>query len=619
MQLSLKIQEQLIEKIRLKFDIDQNKAKSTVKDLKDILNKENQNFFYVLQYTLHFSHKPDFIKDLLSISIEIFSFLLLEYPQNQKELEEIYYRFIHMIFLQRCFYARKLEQRSKSVQNILGHVSDKLESSLKTQELMIANISHEMRTSLNAVSGYLSLIDKEKLSYEKDKNFLKKACTSTEMLKTLVADILDVSKMNSGQLEMKEEPFYLDEIILKCIDNIALGLKDKTIKFIKDIDIVPQKLLGDHYHINEILTNLLSNAIKYTELGTVSLNVELKEENKNSATISFCVEDTGKGISPKELETLFDPYSRFIPEKEGIGLGLHISSRLVERLGGELKVKSTISKGSVFYFVLIIKKFKEENKIDFTNKVLYFFNNQDKKSKLEEKYELFRQWGASVQYCNNEQAFTSHLLDLREKIPDVISINANSEEYIRYDALINYLKSTKRFSKTLFIAEEIGENLSLKYFDKINEYFTPLSTYCDFFNSLKYSKNNQAKKDKINISILAVDDMETNLEVLKLFIAKRFPKAKIDLALGGYEAIGMYKTNSYDIIFLDLKMPGQSGYKVFKKLKKIKNKTLPPVYALTADVYKSTYEDVMEVGFTGLLEKPLQLDILFKCIEKVIK
>jgi CheY-like chemotaxis protein len=144
------------------------------------------------------------------------------------------------------------------------------------------------------------------------------------------------------------------------------------------------------------------------------------------------------------------------------------------------------------------------------------------------------------------------------------------------------------------------------------EHAAPVNVYDKMLNTVK----NEYSNEEENVSLLVIDDTETNLDIFKLFVSKRFPNITIDLAGGGYEGIGMFKIKEYDLVFLDLKMPGLNGFEVLKKLEKLGD--LPPIYAFSADIYKSNFEKVEEYGFAGLLEKPLQPEKLFKIIQKVI-
>ncbi len=497
-------------------------------------------------------------------------------------------------------------------------MTERLNKMLDTQKLMIANISHEMRTSLNAITGYITLInDKDVLSGE-DKAYLEKANNSASVLRALVSDILDISKINSGQMEIKNTLFWLDETILHSIDNVMLEANKKNLEFTTDVVFFPYRLLGDAQRIMEILTNLLSNAIKFTDSGSVHLSVEKTVESDDVVKIVFRVEDSGIGMSSEETKEIFEPYTRFKSERQGVGLGMYISHRLAKKMDGSLSVHSKEGEGSVFDFTVRLKQ-EIDSSVHMENRQICFFNDTKDahhQNVFKQKLHLLEQYGAKITSFTDETEFTNQLLNMQGKIPDIISITTYPKAYPKYDALINYLKNIKKFNKTYFIAEQTGSRLPLNNFDKTFERFSTVPAYIHAIEMLNKRTGKEDLSTTNELRILAVDDIATNLEVLKLFITNKYPGAVLDMALGGYEAVGMYKTSKYNLVFLDLKMPGLNGFNVLEKLKSIKMP--PPVYALTADVYKDTFDRVMDAGFTGMLEKPLQPEILFETIEKVM-
>ena len=621
MKLHKKDKQQIIENVVSRFDMEIAKAKILVYYLEKALLGETNEFFYTVKYTMHFQNSPEYSMQVLKCALETFSFLLSkeEYASKKKELKEFFYLFFEMIFIQRCRYAKVIEERENAVHTVLERVSERLNQTLDTQQLMISGISHDMRTSLNAIIGYISFIKEKNILTGEDRTFLNKAENASSTLKNLVTGILDITKINTGQMEIKEDFFWLDKMILKCIDNIGIGLKNKDVDFKVEVDLFPKKVFGDAQRLMEIIVNLLSNAIKYTDRGFVHLKVRKNRESDDTVEMLFEVEDSGIGMAPKELKNMFKPYSRFKTDREGVGLGLHIVQILAQKLGGSLSTKSKVGVGSTFSFTITLQK--ETNELSKTDeRTICFFNDQKEIYSFDKKLLFLREHGCKIIKFSDAEKFIKYLLTPKEKTLDIVSIVSSRNGYIKYDALVNYLKKLKRCSKTAFIAEETGPNVSLEHFDKIYHYFAPISTYIESPQVLDKEENirkTDAKKQK-NIHILAVDDIETNLEVLKLFIKKKYPFTTIDLAAGGYEALGMYKAKAtYDLILMDLKMPGLNGFEVLKKLKTTHDH-LPPIYALTADIYKDTYDKVAQAGFNGLLQKPLQENYLFETIEKAI-
>lgn len=614
MKLLLEDIEYLITMSMKKFRLTRAGAEKVTQKVQNMLEHNDAALLYDIAYTINYKNNTPFIRKILAHILECFTYIYRkeEYKEFQKELEKIYWDFQTDLFIQLCDNTHQIEERNDAARRILLHTSKRLSTTLDTQELMIANISHEMRTSLNAIYGYLSFIDEKDILRTEEKNYLRKASSATNSLKALVSDILNVTKLNSGQIEIIEESFWLDKMILKCIDNVSLELKGKPAITLKtNIDFLATKVYGDQNHIMEIIINILSNAIKYTEKGFIELSLDYHEIKNNMISIQIQINDSGIGMTPEQVEQIFAPYSRFKTEKKGLGLGLHIAKELAKKLNGKLKVESTFGEGSQFCFQVNLK-IDKDIKIDLKGKKVCYYIGDDSVN-LEKKMNFMRESGADLHIFDNESKFIHSLLTNESCEPDYAMIITDRGGYAKFDALIYYLRTLDIFKKTIFIAEKIPSDISLNYFSKTYEYIAPISIYNKKKNKIT-NKKSEITND--SISILAVDDTETNLEILKMFIGKLFPNIIVDVALGGYEAIGMYKIKKYNLVFLDLKMPGLNGFEVLSKLRQIRSDTT--VYAFTADVYKSNYDKVIEAGFAGLMEKPLQPKMLKKIIQGIL-
>ena len=599
------------------FTLSKEYTKKLSKEIASIFRKGNlEELFQILKYEVYTQHSKEFSNQILLMIFKLNFYLQSKYSADAKKINMLVYELVSTIYNQNIFELEKLEKSSKRVQNTLLHMTKKLDHSLHTQQLMLANISHEMRTSLNAILGYSSYILENKISKYDKEEYLEKIQKASISLKALVSDILDVSKISSDQMEIKNSPFWLDETIIQSIDNISLLTQNKHINLTTHVDCFIVQLFGDAQRIMQIITNLLSNAIKFTPAnGNVDLKAKVIESSHSTTSIVIDIKDDGIGMDEEELKDILQPYVRLENKTQGLGLGLHITHKLLQKMGGKLSVESTKGKGSTFSVYLTLNHMKS-HKISLKNRCFYFYNDTkdpERREILKHKVELLESLGANVQLFANENKFIQKLLNLKKNIPDLISISSSDGNYAEFDALVYYLKIKPLFKNTFFVAEQTINHPDLIAFDKSFKYFANISTY---FNGMKTLSKKLSTTTTIELNILAIDDIETNLEILKLLIEKKFPHAHLDLALGGYEAIGMYKAKSYDLIFLDLKMPGLDGFSVLKKL--IEIKTPPPIYALTADVYKDTYQKVKSIGFTGLHEKPLKPNMIFETIEGVI-
>jgi len=616
MQLEIFQRNYLISEVMEKFDRSREEAIQTIKELEALLLHEDETIIYDLQYKIFINDNPEYTRALVQFLFESFVYLYetAKSDEEKKVLQIGNRKVFDFLFIERCSYAKQIEKQSITAQNILKNVSDQLNSLLQTQERMIANLSHDMRTSLNAIMGYLNILDDNKSLHGEEKFYLQKAMSGAVSLQSLVKDILDLTKLNSGQLEIKKEFFDIDEMLIECIDHIpSIMREEQNINFQYHSKFMPYRIYGDKMHIMEILINFLTNAFKYTKTGFIDFSMDYTID-ADKITVVFSVSDSGIGMTKEQVDDVFSPYSRYKTDEKGLGLGMYITKHLSEKLGGTLDVQSTYKEGSTFSFTYTSKY--SPKKLSLKGKHFCFYVEEKRMNEyVKEKMHFLETSGVKIKYYNKESELINYLLSTQEDVPDIISIMAEPNSYTKFDALIYYLKNNHFFDNTLFIAENMHEYISLKYFDNLYEYCAPLSHYETLLNDVN---DDVDKVEKLDISVLVIDDMETNLEIFKLFIQKEYPHAKIDLAGGGYEALGMCKVKTYDVVFLDLKMPGMSGFEVIQKLKK-HGSFLMPIYAFTADVYKSTYEKTEEYGFAGVLEKPLNPEKLYTILNKIQK
>lgn len=235
----------------------------------------------------------------------------------------------------------------------------------QAKSTFLANMSHELRTPLNSILGYTQILSRDNTLGTKQQENLRIMQRSGEYLLTLINDILDLSKIEADKIELHPIEMELDEFLTDLTMLFKLRAQQKNIDFVyQPLTLLPQGLLVDEKRLRQVLINLLSNAVKFTEIGSVTLKVSYHDKN-----IQFHIEDTGPGIDPEELEKIFQPFHQVgnvSKRSEGTGLGLSITQRLVETMGGQLYVESTLGQGSIFKVVLElpeIRLFKKEREI----------------------------------------------------------------------------------------------------------------------------------------------------------------------------------------------------------------------------------------------------------------
>lgn len=228
----------------------------------------------------------------------------------------------------------------------------KLLRAQKAKELFLANISHEIRTPINGISGMVTLLSKDKYSKDAD-IYLGAIKTASESLKVIINDILDLTSIESGKFRIEKIPFDISELISSLLDSFSHIAVEKNILLHYDLrDDVPKELVGDPVRLNQILSNLLSNALKFTPKGHIKLNCSIHKQKKELVEIKFEVNDTGIGIASSKQKSIFKSFSQGDPSVNrkygGSGLGLTIAKQLVELQNGSISLKSEIHKGSTF-------------------------------------------------------------------------------------------------------------------------------------------------------------------------------------------------------------------------------------------------------------------------------
>lgn len=226
----------------------------------------------------------------------------------------------------------------------------------RARDIFLANMSHEIRTPINTMLGLNELIIRESQD-ETIKGYALDIKYAGDILLSLVSDILDFSRIQSGKMELLEGIYDISSLLNDLINSITIPLRRKKLRLTLDVaSDVPDKLSGDEIHLKQIIGNLLSNAVKYTKEGTVTLHLSWKKHKKDEIMLEISVEDTGIGVKESDIDKIFDTFSRIDMEasrsEDGSGLGLAVTNKLVEMMGGKLQVKSEYGKGSVFSFAI---------------------------------------------------------------------------------------------------------------------------------------------------------------------------------------------------------------------------------------------------------------------------
>ena len=518
----------------------------------------------------------------------------------------------------------------------------------------LSSMSHEIRTPLNAIVGFSECIEQAH-TLEEAKENANDIITASNTLLEIVNGILDISKIEAGKIEITNSNYNTKELFESTAKLIQARIGDKPLNFKVEIaEDIPDVLYGDKFNIKKVMINLLTNAVKYTESGYVDFKVTCVKSN-NICRLIIAVEDSGRGIKPKDIDKLFTKFNRFDEDRnttiEGTGLGLAITKQLVELMNGKIVVQSVYGKGSRFTVALDqrITLEKAENtksvetnlNLDLTGyKVLVVDDNKlnlKVASKILSNYKLTIETVESGFECLDlihkgnhydlillddmmpKMRGTEVIKELKQnpnfKIP-TIALTANAisgmkEKYIQ-DGFDDFL--SKPIEK-----EELYK--ALYQYIYLNKKQTPVEIKVEPEVQKEEEKQELPKiENTIDLTgknILIVDDNNLNIKVASNLIKKYGPT--INSVNSGQDCIDKINNGAtYDLIFMDDMMPNMSGTETFHHLKE-NPKFHIPVCMLTANAIEGMKENYLKEGFDDYMSKPINKTELERVLVKFLK
>jgi len=509
-------------------------------------------------------------------------------------------------------------------------------ASIAKSEFM-ANISHELRTPMNGIIGFTDLLLTSQLT-RMQRDYLQNVSKSAYNLLNIINDILDFSKLEAGKLMIDCTTFRLGELIEEAADILSIKAQEKGLELVCNTDIgLPSQFSGDEMRIRQILINLIGNSIKFTAGGEVSVTARMTstvydKEGKKYVGVDISVKDTGIGISPAKLDKIFESFTQVDSSTTrhfgGTGLGLTISRRLAELMGGDLSVTSQLGKGSTFTLHLPLEVIDDQPRTDLVTKELLrnVLIVDDNATNCQFLLGVFSYLAipaiacysgaealAAIKKANMEgQPFdlilTDHQMPGMDGIQLVEKIMADAGSP---DQPVIMMLSSLEKSNFLPRAEKIGIHKFLSKPVKLNELLGLLSRVFEGTGGEREQVPAAPgiRRYEHRNKILVAEDNELNMEL----IAEILSRMGLDVirAGNGEEVIALLMEHAPAMVLMDLNMPVMDGYTATAEIRKSPRPFCDvPVIALTADAMKEDKERCLRVGMDDFISKPFRIEEL---------
>ena len=526
------------------------------------------------------------------------------------------------------------------------HINKKLkvtareaEHANKAKTDFLSTMSHDIRTPMNAIIGLTTLAEKDLGDVESTKESLRKISLASNHLLTLINDILDISKVESGKLKLSPQSFSIAETVENLVNISQPMIKEKKIIFSFHIDKMEKEYLyTDQLRLNQIYINILSNAIKYTEPGG-RVSVDMSEEESSipgCVRLTYVVADSGIGMSPEFMQTMYQPFSRQTDSRvnsiEGTGLGLAITKQMVDLMGGRIDCQSEQGKGTTFTVTLDVPqadKQLDDIQLDQVNALIV----DDDEIVLQTMVSEFQSLGSAAEIAHSgkealEMLTRKHesgkdytLVILDWKMPDMDGIETirRIRTEISGDIPI-LLTSAYDWSDIEDLAKDAGADGFISkpifrsaLYKKINSILGTESVSVepeDDYSDLK------------GLNILVAEDIEINWMIISGMLS--MIGITSEQAENGRVCVEKMRTaadGTYDLIFMDVQMPEMNGLDAARAIRQLENPRAAsiPIVAMTAEAFSENVTECLDAGMNGHIAKPIDIKLVIKEIRRIIK
>lgn len=541
------------------------------------------------------------------------------------------------------FHSVDEETRNQMEQkNLLEDALMQANQASKAKSVFLSHMSHDIRTPMNAIIGFTALAITHIENREQVEEYLKKIMTSGNHLLSLINDVLDMSRIESGKMHLEEKLCSLPDILHELRNILQSDIRAKQLELYMDaVDVTNEEIYCDKLRLNQVLLNLLSNSVKYTPAGGI-ISVRITEKPgapKGYANYEFIVKDNGIGMSREFVSHIFEPFERekttTISGIEGAGLGMAITKNIVDMMNGTIDVKSEEGTGTEFTVSFTFRLSSEtktyeeipelkncralvvDDDFDTCDNVSYMLGQLGLRAEwtLSGKEAVLRTRQASTR----GDGYSVYIIDWL--LPDMngIEVTRRIRQEMGDDVPVIVLTAYD-WSEIESEAKEAGVTAFCSKPLFLSELHTCLNSIVNAEDEVEV-ENDYEIKDIPAGRLLLVEDNELNQEIAVAIMEEA--GVNVEVADNGKIAVEMLKNSApdyYQLILMDVKMPVMNGYEATKAIRNLEDKKLAsiPIFAMTANAFEEDKREAIKCGMNGHLSKPIEVDKLFKLLRKVL-
>ena len=531
----------------------------------------------------------------------------------------------------------------KQVNQALSDAVAAAETANRAKSTFLSNMSHDIRTPMNAIIGFTTLAISNLDDQERVKDYLTKTLASSNHLLSLINDVLDMSRIESGKIHLEEVEVNLSDVLHDLKTIVSGQIHAKQLELYMDaMDVADEDVSCDKTRLNQILLNLLSNAIKFTPAGgTVSVRVrQLAGQARGCGQYEFRIKDNGIGMSPEFAKRIFEPFERertsTVSRIQGTGLGMAITKNIVDMMGGTIEVQTAQGKGSEFIVRVPLRVQAEHRPVEKITeleglKALVVdddFNTCDSVTKMLVKVGMRAEWTLSGkeavlrarQSIEMSDVYHAYLIDWR--LPDMNGIEVTRQIRSLHDDTPIIILTAYDWSDIEVEAKAAGVTAFCSkpmFLSDLRE--TLMSALGQKQTDAAQELLPQKDADFKGRQILLVEDNELNREIAQEIL--REYGFRVDTAENGAVAVEKVSTaapGSYDLVLMDVQMPVMDGYTATRQIRALENPALAgvPILAMTANAFDEDRRRAMESGMNGFLSKPIVIGDLVQELHKIL-